>query len=226
MTNSRSLVAWAGGALFVAALAVCAYAYLVVWARPSPFRPAAIAIDAALLAVFAAHHSLFARDPIKKRLARLVGIDRERSVYVWIASLLLIATCLGWRPVGGEIYHLQAGRAYVHAGLQSAGVCIIAWAVAAIDPLELAGIRPASTPDALQIGGPYRWVRHPLYFGWMLATFGAAHMTGDRLTFAVATAVYLAIAVPWEERSLLRQFGRAYADYRRQVRWRIVPYVY
>ena len=38
--------------------------------------------------------------------------------------------------------------------------------------------------DALQISGPYRLVRHPLYLGWLLAVFGAAHMTGDRLMFA------------------------------------------
>lgn len=212
--------------MFVAALATCAYAYLVWWAKPSAFRPGAIALDAALLTVFAAHHSVFARDPLKARIARSVGAERVRSVYVWIASLLLIVTCVWWRPIGGEVYRVHGWRAVLHAGVQLAGLWIIAKAVAAIDALELAGIRMPSTDDALQIGGPYHWVRHPVYFGWVLATFGAAHMTGDRLAFAAISALYLAVAVPWEERSLLRQFGPAYAEYRRQVRWRILPYVY
>ena len=51
-------------------------------------------------------------------------------------------------------------------------------------------------------------------------------MTGDRLAFAVIAVVYLIIAVPWEEQSLLQSFGDDYARYQQQVRWRIVPYVY
>jgi len=90
----------------------------------------------------------------------------------------------------------------------------------------LAGIRPSSGSDGLQMGGPYRLVRHPLYSGWMLAAFGAAHMTGDRLAFAVLTSLYLMIAIPWEERSLVRSFGESYRRYQQQVRWRMIPFIY
>ena len=103
---------------------------------------------------------------------------------------------------------------------------LIALAVRTIDPLELAGIRRPAGGQTLQIMGPYRLVRHPLYLGWVLIVFGAARMTGDRLTFAVISCEYLAIAVVWEERSLEREFGQAYVRYKEQVRWRIVPYVY
>ena len=98
--------------------------------------------------------------------------------------------------------------------------------MATIDPLELAGIKPLSARDSLQIAGPYRWVRHPLYLGWLLAVFGAAHLTADRLAFAAITTAYLCVAIPWEERSLLRMFGESYARYQRSVRWRMIPYVY
>jgi protein-S-isoprenylcysteine O-methyltransferase Ste14 len=69
-------------------------------------------------------------------------------------------------------------------------------------------------------------VRHPVYLGWLLATFGAAHMTGDRLAFAGISALYLVIAMPIEERALRRSFGETYASYEQRVRWRIVPYLY
>jgi protein-S-isoprenylcysteine O-methyltransferase Ste14 len=65
-----------------------------------------------------------------------------------------------------------------------------------------------------------------VYLGWVLFVFGAPNMTADRLAFAVISSAYLVIAVPWEERSLRKSFGRAYEDYERTVRWRIIPYVY
>jgi protein-S-isoprenylcysteine O-methyltransferase Ste14 len=106
------------------------------------------------------------------------------------------------------------------------GLWLIARSVSRIDALELAGIRSAARSETLQIAGPYRWVRHPLYLGWILLVFGTAHMTGDRLAFAVISTAYLLIAIPWEERSLRQAFGPAYADYQRAVHWRVVPFVY
>ena len=104
---------------------------------------------------------------------------------------------------------------------------MIAHATAAIDALELAGIRTAKvTDEELQSRGVYGIVRHPLYLGWLLVVFGTAHMTGDRLAFAVLTTTYLVVAMPWEEQSLERQFGAAYRRYKERVRWKIVPYVH
>jgi methanethiol S-methyltransferase len=226
MTRFDRAFVWTGGAVFVAALADCAWWYLVPLGR---VRPGAgwppVAWDAALMTIFALHHSLFARDSIKQQLgaipARLL-----RSVYVWIASLLLILVCALWQPIGTEFYDAAGVPAVTAAIVQLSGVLLIARAVSRIDPLELAGIRPSRHSDTLQIDGPYRWVRHPLYLGWILAVFGAAHLTGDRLVFAVLTSIYLVVAVPFEERSLRRSFGDEYARYQRAVRWRIIPFLY
>jgi protein-S-isoprenylcysteine O-methyltransferase Ste14 len=221
------LFVWVGGVLFVTSLAVCAWWYLFVLGRPRPrmgWLP--IVVDAILVTVFALHHSVFAREPIKRTMAAAIPDVLLRSVYVWIASLLLILVCLLWQPVGGDLYDATGWRAVAHASVQLAGIALIAQSVRAIDPLELAGIRPSSGSDGLQMGGPYRLVRHPLYSGWMLAAFGAAHMTGDRLAFAVLTSLYLMIAIPWEERSLVRSFGESYRRYQQQVRWRMIPFIY
>ena len=75
----------------------------------------------------------------------------------------------------------------------------------------------------MQVGGAYRWVRHPIYFGWVLMVFGAPVMTTSRLVFASVSTAYLVIAIPFEERSLAEEFGAAYKDYQRRVRWRLVP---
>ena len=172
---------------------------------------------------------MFARDAGEARGWRQVVPERLlRSVYVWLASLLLDrGFASAWQPVGGEIYHVRGWPALALAAVQVAGVLIIASAVRAIDALELAGIRPHATDDSLQFRGPYRWVRHPLYLGWLLATFGPAHMTGDRLVFAGISLFYL------RDRGAVRRTiprravsGSTYLRYRQLVRWRIVPYVY
>jgi len=149
-----------------------------------------------------------------------------RSVYVWTASLLLIVTCVFWQPIGGDLYQAQGVRAALHVIVQLLGLWLIARSVATIDPLDLAGIQPRQQAERLQIVGPYRLVRHPLYFGWVLVVFGASHMTRDRLAFAVLTTLYLAIAIRWEERSLTAAFGEDYERYQQQVRWKLVPYLY
>jgi methanethiol S-methyltransferase len=219
---------WAGGAMFVTSLAATAWWYAFRFGVTRPFTGLiAILIDGLLLSIFAFHHSAFAREPIKRRLASLIPTRLLRSVYVWVASSLLILVYVLWQPVGGSIYRIGGWPAWVFAIIQLTGIWLIAQSARAIDPLELAGIRNSKTSDVeLQTGGVYGIVRHPLYFGWLLAVFGAAHMTGDRLTFAVVTTTYLVIAIPWEEQALEREFGQRYELYKQAVRRKILPYLY
>jgi protein-S-isoprenylcysteine O-methyltransferase Ste14 len=56
--------------------------------------------------------------------------------------------------------------------------------------------------------------------------WGSPDMTATRATFAAVSTAYLALAIPWEERSLVRLFGRQYEAYRLKVRWRMFPGLY
>jgi len=228
MTRFARAFVWVGGGLFVISLAVTAYVYLVRFGEAPPYAGfSAVAVDVALFSMFAGHHSVFARDGVKRMMNSLVAERLVRSTYVYIASVLLIVTCLAWRPVGGTVYRATRLPLAVLVAVQLAGLGFIVASVRAIDGLELAGIRQASGVETpLQVGGPYRVVRHPLYLGWILAVVGAPHMTGDRLVFAVISSAYLLVAVPWEERSLEREFGTSYRRYRQHVRWRVLPFVY
>ena len=88
-----------------------------------------------------------------------------------------------------------------------------------------AAVSPAA-PAPLEVRGPYRWLRHPIYLGWVLLVFGAPAMTAGRLLFAAVSTAYLVVAIPIEERSLVHEFGQSYRDYQRQVRWRLLPGVW
>jgi methanethiol S-methyltransferase len=216
-----------GGAAFAASLAWCAWTYAVRWNLPhaSRFSPSALAWDLLLFTLFALHHSAAAREPVKRLIAAVTGSGAIRTAYVWTASILLAIVCAAWRPVGPLVYRHADAAGLVHVAIQLAGAWLIVDAVAKIDPLELAGLRDPRAAE-LQTGGPYAWVRHPLYAGWILLAFGARTMTADRLAFASITSTYLLVAIPWEETALRRAFGQAYERYARAVRWRVIPFVY
>lgn len=217
----------AGFVLFVASLALLAW----WWTGPAgrstgPVRVVAAAVDTALFSAFALHHSLLARPSAQRWLGRLLPPELLRPVYVWTASLLLVAMCLAWRPVGGTVYEAAGGVAVALRLLQAGGLLVAGLAVRRISVAELAGLAPPAPDAALVHGGPFRLVRHPIYLGFVLLVLGTPHMTADRLLFAVLSTAWIAVAVPFEEAGLVRQFGDQYRAYRSRVRWRIVPFVY
>lgn len=222
------LIVWLGGAAFVVSLAATLVAFFTGM-RPAPpgtYTAGAALVDVLLFSVFALHHSLFARSTIRQWLTARVPAYLERSLFVWVASALLIAVVLAWQPLPGRAYRHHGWGALPHWAIVLAGLWLIARATRVIDPLQLAGIRQLrgeSTAEGLQIVGPYRLVRHPIYLGWMLLFFGVPDMTWTRFLFAAVSSAYLVIAIPFEERSLTETFGDAYVDYQRTVRWRVVP---
>jgi protein-S-isoprenylcysteine O-methyltransferase Ste14 len=228
-------VAWLGGAAFVASLAYFLYSFAVRYASPPPpgqAPPGALPpllINTALFTVFALHHSLMARTGAKRWLCKHVTPALERTAYVWISSVLFAITCWLWQPVPGMIYEIPRPWSLAGWSVQAMGIWLTLDGARAIDLLDLAGIRQATggqTHATLQARGAYGLVRHPIYLGWALVTFGAPVMTSTRFSFACISTAYLIVAIPFEERSLAHSFGDAYRDYRRRVRWRMVPGVY
>jgi methanethiol S-methyltransferase len=218
---------WGGGGMFVVSLAVVAGWLMVSSGQSAPFGGwPPILFDAFLFLLFATHHSVLAREGVQTLMRQICPERLLRTVYVWTASVLLVFMCWLWRPIGGQVFRITGTPTLVHTAVAVVGLLFIVLSVRAIDGLELAGIRQSHGPSNLQITGPYRLVRHPLYLGWMLIVFSPANMTGDRLFFAVISSAYLIVAVPWEERSLEGVYGEAYARYKEQVRSRVIPYVY
>ena len=222
---------------FADALLYFAYRYMMVFGREAegPVITRAIAVDVALFSIFALHHSLFARDTFRKWITRIVG-TLERSIYVWLASVLFVAVCALWQPVAGVAWRTnQPLMTWSLTAAQLIGVWLALRSASLIDIRELSGIKQVSRvlPDAatsdtpeFKPAGPYGWVRHPIYSGWFLMVFAVPVMTMTRLVFAVTSGVYLLVAIPFEERSLRRSSKGAYDRYMRQVPWKIVPRVF
>lgn len=228
--------AWVGAALFAASLLFFLYSYFVVFGRPAAsgdwVGPALV--NTLLFTVFALHHSALARTGMRDAVRRLVPAHLERAIYTWTASLLFLAVCWLWRPVPGVVYRLEGLWWWMGAISQTAGALLTHFGSAALDALDLAGVRQVLDTRTgtvaphvpLKTTGVYGLVRHPIYLGWLLLVFGMPTMTGTRLVFAVVSSAYLAIAVPWEERGLVDTFGADYRAYQQKVRWRMIPGIY
>ena len=233
---AAALIAWSGAVAFATSLGWFLYSYVVPWGSPGSPGPLAapIAINIGLFSVFALHHSAFARTGLKGWLRRHLPAELERTLYTWISSVLFAIVCTAWAPVPGVWYRLEGPLALLGYGAQIAGVALTLVAGNNMDFLDLAGVRQVQrtrlggSPShvALQTRGLYGFVRHPLYFAWVLVVFGTPDMTGTRATFASISTAYLALAIPWEERDLVELFGPGYEAYRRQVRWRMIPFLY
>ena len=143
------VVAWSGAALFAVSLTYFLFSYAVTFGETHAggSAPRAIAIDVLLFSCFALHHSLFARERARRWMAAAAGPRLERSMYVWAASLMLIAVCAWWQPVPGVAWRASGALAWTLHGVQIAGVWVTLRSAAIIDIWDLAGVRQVSTSD-------------------------------------------------------------------------------
>jgi protein-S-isoprenylcysteine O-methyltransferase Ste14 len=224
--------------MFVVSLACGVWFFAVTLGQPAGGSPGFLAASVAntvLFSFFALHHSVMARPAAKRWIARHFPAVLERSLYVWTASILFLLLCLAWMPIPGDLWRLEGMWRWAARGVQAVAFVILVAGARAIDPLDLAGIRAvhgsaASRQDGARTGfsarGPYGVVRHPIYTGAIALLACMPDMTAGRFLFAALTTVYVVVAIPWEERTLVEQHGAAYREYQRLVRWRLVPGVF
>jgi len=185
----------------------------------------ALAINIALLGVFALQHSVMARPAFKRWWTRIVPEVAERSTYTLLSSLALILLFWQWRPIGGVIWTVEneIGQALLWAGF-AFGWLLVLVTTFLINHFDLFGLRQVwlyfrgrpYTPVTFKTPILYRIVRHPLYVGWFFAFWCTPTMTATHLLFSIMTTAYILIAIQLEERDLIAAHPE-YLDYRRRV---------
>jgi len=193
-------------------------------AREVPLMTALLT-NLALLALFAVQHSAMARPAFKRWWTRIVPESAERSTYTLLSSLALIVLFAFWQPMGGVVWTVTSpiGQAALY-GAFAFGWGLLLLSTFLINHFDLFGLRQVwlqlfnkpyqSVP--FRMPALYRYVRHPLYVGWLFTFWATPTMTVAHLLFALATSAYILIAIQFEERDLIAAHPE-YEGYRRRV---------
>ena len=143
-----------------------------------------------------------------------------------LASLILLLLYWQWRPIPGPVWTVE--NSFWVAVLH--GVFWLGWAVLLISTylinhFELFGLRQVfAALRKTELPQPvfrtplfYKWVRHPIYVGFLLAFWATPSMTRGHLLFAAGSTGYILLGIFLEERDLVAMFGDQYRLYRKQV---------
>ena len=186
---------------------------------------AAFLVNTLLLLAFGVQHSVMARPGFKVWWTRFVPRPIERSVYTLASSLALIALFVFWQPIPQPVWETSGVIAsMLTIGLLS-GVALVLISTFLIDHFDLFGLRQTwihfrgRSYEEKRFATPllYKWIRHPLYVGWFMTFWITPVMSVGHLLLAFLMTSYVLIAIPMEERDLLRALGEPYRRWRERT---------
>ncbi len=186
----------------------------------------AIIVNVILLGLFAIQHSVMARPGFKLWWTKLVPEQVERSTYVLLASLLLLLLYWQWQPIGQVVWSVEneIGVAVLWA-VFALGWLIVLLSTLMIGHFELFGLQQVflkltgreQAPIEFKEPGFYKFVRHPIMLGFIIAFWAIPTMTAGHLLFAAVTTAYILVGITLEERDPMAMLGNSYNDYKQRV---------
>lgn len=180
-------------------------------------------INVLLMSVFALQHSVMARPAFKKVWTKIVPKPVERSTYVLLASGTLILLFSFWIPIPAHVWTISGSLQGVVTLMYFLAFAFVVGSIVMIDHLDLLGLRQvidnlSEKPRKVVqfvVRGPFILCRHPIMLGLLIAVWAVTSMTVGHLLFSVMTTVYILVALIFEEKDLVAEFGESYRQYQR-----------
>lgn len=179
-------------------------------------------VNIGLLLLFGVQHSIMARQEFKRALTRLIPWSAERTTFVLVTVIVLVLLYVYWVPMPASVWSVASPLwSGVLTGLFFLGFGLVLVSTFLINHFELFGLMQGwfrfkgKEPPKPTFRTPslYKYVRHPLYLGFLMAFWATPQMSVGHLLFAAVWTAYIFIAIDYEERDLTTLFGDQYRDY-------------
>jgi protein-S-isoprenylcysteine O-methyltransferase Ste14 len=171
-----------------------------------------VAAPVALLVKIRAQRRSLGRSPV---ILGRVGVGPLERWFERLGPLALLFWPAVWLwIVVGAAPLAQGTRCRIGTHLVVAGAALSGSSIFLMGRAWRIGIDPDNRTD-LADTGPYRWIRHPIYSGWLVMLLGTILVVRHPMIPAAAlvTAAGVLYEALREERHLLRTFGERYAQY-------------
>jgi len=185
----------------------------------------ALLIDTVLSLLFFVQHSLMIRKSFRRKVTRFVPEAYYGAVYAIASGVALTVVVLFWQKTDTSLVEINGALFWILRLLFGVAAGGFYWGVSALGYFDSFGRReitrhlrstkPKSVPFSVR--GPYRWVRHPLYFFTLVMIWTCPHLTADRLLFNALWSIWLVVGSILEERDLVKEFGSKYREYQSKV---------
>jgi protein-S-isoprenylcysteine O-methyltransferase Ste14 len=187
--------------------------------------PIVLLWDGILSFAFFLQHSGMVRKAFRVRLAAFIPPRYHGAIYSIASGAVLILVVVLWQRSEIQLLRLQGLPLWIARGCSLLAVLIFAWGVRALGSCDAFGLRPIKVkmrgspdqPSPFVVRGPYRWVRHPLYFCVVVLIWASPDLTADRLLLNVLWTAWIVVGTILEESDLLADFGAVYRDYQQRV---------
>jgi protein-S-isoprenylcysteine O-methyltransferase Ste14 len=184
-----------------------------------------LAWDALLSVLFFVQHSTMIRKSFQKHLSSMVPPPHQGALYSITSGMVLMMVVLLWQESSQYVFQLEGWARWCCRGVFVMSMAGMMWGIFVLGSFDALGIRPIlahlrgrQVPAMpLTARGPYRWVRHPLYFFTLLLIWAYPDLSMSRLLFNVSWTAWVVVATWLEERDLVAEFGEPYQKYQQEV---------
>jgi protein-S-isoprenylcysteine O-methyltransferase Ste14 len=181
--------------------------------------------NGALSMLFFIQHSGMIRGSFRNWLASAVPNHYHPATYAIASGIVLTMMVLLWQTSQTVLFRIEGPLEVLLRAITLLAIAGFIWGVRALRTFDAFGRIPIVVhlrgkqlrPPDFVLRGPYLWVRHPLYFFFLVLIWSTPTMMSDRLLLNVLWTFWIVLGSYLEEKDAVTEFGERYRDYQKTV---------